>query len=148
VIQNVVNQPSLSLLAIVVVAVSLLFFQGMVGGVYKLVYLNFLESFFLVNLICFSCATFYTSLTDGNQAVSMYMTVGLAFVVLMVVVVHGTYKSLRDSQYIKTLARKQQCMRTAQLAVTEQADDTQTQAQPTTSEVSIDLREPVTEYCD
>jgi len=145
VIQNVINQPSLSLLAIIVVAVSLLFFQGMVGGVYKLVYLNFLECFFLVNLICFSGATFYTAQTDGNQAASIYMTVGLAFVVLMVVVVHSAYKRLRDSQYVKTLARKRQCMCTAQLAVTEQA---QTQAQPTTSEVSINLREPVTEYCD
>ena len=150
VIQNVINQPSLSLLAIIVVAVSLLFFQGMVGGVYKLVYLNFLECFFLVNLICFSCATLYTSLTDGNQAASIYMTVGLAFVVLMVVVVHGTYKSLRDSQYIKTLARKRRCMHIVQLTLTEQGNDTETQPQPTiaTSEVSIDLREPVTEYCN
>ena len=148
VIQNVINQPSLSLLAIIVVAVSLLFFQGMVGGVYKLVYLNFLECFFLVNLICFSSATFYTAQTDGNQAASVYMTVGLAFVVLMVVVVHGTYQSLRDSQYIKTLARKRRCMHIVQLTLTEQGDDTKTQPQPTTSEVSIDLREPVTEYCD
>jgi len=46
------------------------------------------------------------------------------------------------------LARKRQCMCTAQLAVTEQGNDTQNQAQPTTSEVSINLREPVTEYCD
>ena len=113
-----------------------------------MVYLNILECFFLVNLICFSGATFYTAQTDGNQAVSIYMTVGLAFMVLMVVVVHSTYKSLKDSQYIKTLEKKRQCMHTVQLAVTEQGDDTQTHAQPTTSEVSIDLREPVTEYCD
>jgi len=144
----VINQPSLSLIAIIVVAVSLLFFQGMVGGVYKMGYLNFLECFFLVNLICFSGATFYTAQIDGNQAFSIYMTVGLAFVILVVVVVHSTYNSLKDSQYIKTLEKKRQCMHTAQLAVTEQAYDTQTQAQPTTSEVSINLREPVTEYCD
>ena len=35
-----------------------------------------------------------------------------------------------------------------QLAVTEQGDDTQTQAQPTHSEVSIELREPLIEPCD
>jgi len=147
VIQNVVNQPSLSLLAIVVVAVILLFLQGMVGGVYKLVYLNLLESFFLVNLICFSCSTFYTSLTDGNQAISIYITVGLAFVVLMVVVAHGTYKYLSDTHCIKSLMRKQHT-HVVQLAVTEQGDDTQTQAQPTHSEVSIELREPLIEPCD
>jgi len=144
VIQNVINQPSLSLLAIVVVAAILLFFQGMVGGVYKLVYLNFLESFFLVNLICFSCATFYTNLTDGNQAISIYITVGLAFVVPMVIVAHGTYKSLRDTRCIKSLIRKRHT-HVVQLAVTEQGDDTQTQAQPTHSEVSIELREPLIE---
>ena len=105
-------------------AVSLLFFQGMVGEVYKLVYMNFFESFFLVNLICFSCATLYTNLTDGNQAASIYITVGLAFVVL---VVHGT-KCLRDSQYIKSLVWKQRT-HVVQLAVTEQSRDTLTQAQ-------------------
>ena len=147
VIQNVVSQPSLSLLVIVIVAVSLLTFQGMVGGVYKLVYLNFLESFFLVNLICFSCATFYTSLTDCNQAISIYITVGLAFVVLMVVVAHGTYKNLRDIHCIKSLMRKRYT-HVVQLAVTEKGDDTQTQAQTTHSEVCIQLREPLIEPCD
>ena len=42
-IQNVTNHPSLSLLAIIFVAVSLLFFQGMEGGVYKLLYMNIFE---------------------------------------------------------------------------------------------------------
>ena len=151
VIQNVINQPSLSLLAIVVVAASLLFFQGMVGGVYKLVYLNFLESFFLVNLICFSCATLYTTLAGENEAVSIYITVGLAFVVLVVAVAHGTYKSLRDSQYLNSLVRKKRFTHVAWPAVTDgdkQDHDAQTQAQPTTSEVSIELREPCIEYCD
>jgi len=102
VIQNVINHPSLSLLAIIVVAVSLLFFQGMVGGVYKLVYLNFLECFFLVNLICFSGSTFYTAQTNGNQAASVYMTVGLAFVVLIVVVVHGDKLATSKSTQLST----------------------------------------------
>ena len=151
VIQNLVNQPTLSLLAIVVVAVSLLFFQGMVGGVYKLVYLNFLESFFLVNLICFSCATLYTTLAGENEAVSIYITVGLAFVVLVVTVAHGTYKSLRDSQYLKSLVRKKRFTHVAWPAATdgdEQDHNAQTQAQPTTSEVFIELREPWIEHCD
>ena len=106
VIQNVLDQPSLSLLAIIFVAVSLLCFQGMVGGVYKVVYINFLESFFLANLVCFSSATFYTSLTGGNQAISVYISVGLALAVFMVIVVYGAYKRLKDSQCVISLLKK------------------------------------------
>ena len=62
VVQNVENKPSLSLLAITLTAVGLLIVHGMVGGVYKLVYLNFLENLFLANLIWFSSATLYTAL--------------------------------------------------------------------------------------
>ena len=67
IITNVENTPTLSLLAITLTAIGLLILQGMVGGVYKLVYLNFLEYFFLANLIWFSSVTLYTALAGWSQ---------------------------------------------------------------------------------
>ena len=71
--------------------------------------------------------------------------------VLVVAVAHGTYKSLRDSQYLKSLVRKKRFTHVAWPAATvgdEQDHNAQTQAQPTTSEVFIELREPWIEHCD
>ena len=150
VIQNVLDQPSLSLLTIIFVAVSLLCFQGMVGGVYKIVYLNFLESFFLANLVCFSGATFYTSLTGGNQAISVYISVGLALAVFLVIIMYSVYKRLKDSQCVISLSKKRHYTHVAQsVADVEPNDETQPQGRvPSQILFFNELREPVMEYCE
>ena len=154
VIQNVVGQPSLSLLAIIFTAVGLLFFHGMVGGVYKLVYLNLLESFFLVNLICFSGTTLYITLTGGNQVAVVCTSVGFAFAVFVVLLLHGAYRSLRDSRCIKHFPRnrRQQYTLVAQPLMDghEVDGEAQTQGQRVTSQVLFfnELREPVMEYSE
>ena len=154
VIQNVVGQPSLSLLAIIFTAVSLLFFHGMVGGVYKLVYLNLLESFFLVNLICLSGTTLYTALTGGNQVAAVCISVGLTFAVFIVLVLHSTYRSLKDSPCIIHLLAiyRQHYSLVAQPLTDEHEVDSEAQAPEhhVTSQVLFfnELREPVMEYCE
>ena len=154
VIQNVVGQPSLSLLAIVFTAVCLLVFHGIVGGVYKLVYLNLLESFFLVNLICFSGATLYTALTGGNQVAAICTSVGLAFAVFVILVLHGAYRSVRGFQCITRFPRNRRHHYTlvAQPLTDGHVVDgeAQPQGQRVTSQVLFfnELREPVMEYCE
>ena len=151
VIQNVLDQPSLSLLAIIFVAVSLLCFQGMVGGVYKVVYINFLESFFLANLVCFSSATFYTSLTGGNQAISVYISVGLALAVFMVIVVYGAYKRLKDSQCVISLLKKRHHYTPVVQPAAEVEPNEEAQPQSHVPSMILyfnELREPVMEYCE
>ena len=155
VIQNVVGQPYLSLLAIIFTAVGLLVFHGMVGGVYKLVYLNLLESFFLVNLICFSGATLYTALTGGNQVAAVCTSVGLAFAVFVILVLHSAYRSLRGSRCITHFPRIRRQHHTLvaqpltdgrELSLVSEA---QVQGQHVTSQVLFfnNLREPLLEYC-
>ena len=151
VIQNVVGQPSLSLLAIIFTAVSLLVFHGMVGGVYKLVYLNLLESFFLVNLICFSGATLYTALTGGNQVAAVCTSVGLAFAVFVVLVLHSAYRSLRCITHFPRIRRQQYTLAAQPLMDGHEVDaEAQPQGQRVTSQVLFfnELREPVMEYCE
>jgi len=139
VIQSVVGQPSLSLLAIIFTAVSLLFFHGMVGGMYKLVYLNLLESFFLVNLICFSGTTLYIALSGGNQVTAVCISVGLTFAVFIVLVVYSTYRSLKDSPCIAHLLaiHRQNCSLVAQPLTDEHevGSETQTPEHHVTSQV-------------
>ena len=155
VIQNVVGQPSLSLLAIIFTAVGLLVFHGMVGGVYKLVYLNLLESFFLVNLICFSGTTLYITLTGENQVTAVCTSVGLAFAVFVVLVLHGAYRSLRDSRCITHFPRiRRQHHTLAAQPLTDGRElplvsEAQPQGQRVTSQVLFfnELREPLLEYC-
>ena len=151
VIQNVVGQPSLSLLVIIFTAVSLLFFHGMVGGVYKLIYLNLLESFFLVNLICFSGTTLYTALTGGNQVAAVCISVGLSFAVFIALVLHSTYRNLKDSRCIAHLLRHRYSLVAQPLTDGHEVDsEAQTKEQHVTSQVLFfnELREPVMEYCN
>ena len=107
IITNVENTPTLSLLAITLTAISLLILQGMVGGVYKLVYLNSLECFFLANLIWFSSVTLYTALVGWSQVVAVYTSVGVSFIAFIVIVIHSAYRSFKDSHCIKSLVKKQ-----------------------------------------
>ena len=98
IIQSVVNEPSLGLLAIIFTTLSLLALHGMVGGVYKLVSSNFLEYFFLVNLAGFAGATLYTTVTGTNQAAVVCVSVGLTFAVFVAIFARNAYRKLKDSK--------------------------------------------------
>ena len=152
IITNVENTPTLSLLAITLTAIGLLILQGMVGGVYKLVYLNFLEYFFLANLIWFSSVTLYTALVGWSQVVAVYTSVGISFIVFMVIVIHSAYRSFKDSHCIKSLLKKQHYSPVIlqEGLPGELSDVNPDKGQHVPSQVLSfnEAREPVLEYCE
>ena len=153
VVQNVENKPSLSLLAITLTAVGLLIVQGVVGGVYKLVYLNFLENLFLANLIFFSSAALYTALVGWSQVIAVYTSVGFSFIVFVIIVIHSAYKSLKGSRCIKSLLRRHHYSPVVLPEVLhgELCDATPDKEQlhvPSQILLFNEAREPVLEYCE
>ena len=153
VVQNVENKPPLSLLAITLTAVSLLIVQGVVGGVYKLIYLNFLENLFLANLIWFSSATLYTALVGWSQVIAVYTSVGFSFIVFVIIVIHSAYKSLKGSRCIKSLLRRHHY---SPVVLPEVLDGELCDATPDKEQLHVpsqillfnEAREPVLEYCE
>ena len=85
---NVFGDPSVNLLAASVVSYILIILLWQSGGVYRLWAINYLESFFFLNLGLLSTVALYIRLSGGNQYVATYLSCGLAFVVFLVLLLY------------------------------------------------------------
>ena len=90
---NTQADPNINLLAISSVAIGLTVVTRYTGAVYRKLYVDFLETSFVVNLGILAIATYYVKLAvvPVNQAAVVYTSVGVAFSTFIGVVLYHTY---------------------------------------------------------
>jgi len=90
---NTEADPSINLLAISSVAFGLTVLTRYTGAVYRKLYVDLLETSFVLNLGILAIATYYVKLAvvPVNQAAVAYTSVGIAFVTFIGVVLYHTY---------------------------------------------------------
>ena len=90
---NVLNDPSINLIAIVVCLVGVLFLLNNPANiVYKSWVLNVLESSYIINLTIFASVTLYIRESNGNQAALAYTSTSIAFVTFLATVFYHMYE--------------------------------------------------------
>ena len=159
---NVFGDPAINLLVITLTVFCLFAFLVLFakGRIYKVCYSNVLECVFLLNLGFLCSGTLYCRLTNGNQAVLTYTSVGIAFAIFTVVVVIHTLTRLRQYQFAKWLATKAKAVASTWKTICQRKKKVNTpnnnpnepQATATDSRqvpiTFIELREPLLEYYD
>ena len=159
---NVFGDPAINLLVITLTVFCLFAFLVLFakGRIYKVRYSNVLECAFLLNLGFLCSGTLYCRLTNGNQAVLTYTSVGIAFAIFTVVVVIHTLTRLRQYQFAKWLATKAKAVASTWKTICQRKKKVNTpnnnpnepQATATDSRqvpiTFIELREPLLEYYD
>ena len=93
---NSLGDSSADLLSTAVACTWITFLAWNVGGVYRKWYLNLLESFIVLQLIVLTAATYYVTVSDGNQAVLVNAMVSLDFVVFIGIVGFQIYQRVRN----------------------------------------------------
>ena len=88
---NVLNDPSLNLIAIVCLVGGLLLLNNPSGNVYKKWPLNVLESSYIFNLMVFAAVTLFIGESKGNQSALVYTSTSIAFVTFIATIVHHTF---------------------------------------------------------
>ena len=157
---NVFGDPAINLLVITLTVFCLFAFLVLFakGRIYKVRYSNVLECAFLLNLGFLCSGTLYCRLTNGNQAVLTYTSVGIAFAIFTVVVVIHTLTRLRQYQFEKWLTTNTKgivlkckviCQRMKKVNL-QHNNSNEPQATATDSRqvpiTFIELREPLLEY--
>ena len=87
---------SADLLGTAVAGTWIAFLAWNVGGVYRKWYLNLLESFIVLKLIVLTAATYYVTVSDGNQSALVNAMVSLDFVVFIGIVGFQIYQRVRN----------------------------------------------------
>ena len=91
---NVLGDPNINLLTVAIVANCLMILLWWTGGVYKKWPLNILECSFLLNLSVLATTTLYNQVSGGNQAVTVHLSAGVAFITFTGVFTYHSYKAL------------------------------------------------------
>jgi len=86
---------SVKMLSVVILMMLLLFFLSSVGRVYKKYYNSLLENSFLVNLAGFAVLTVYLEYVGAEQALAVYIMIGLSFAAFVLIITIQLYLLLR-----------------------------------------------------
>ena len=154
---NANGSESINLLAVSSVSISLLAIKLL--RVYENLYKDFLESSFILNLGIFSMATFYLkeeSKDDKSQLIISSVSVGIAFITFIGILLFHVNIVLKSSNIWKVhmlpLIQKSlllsKILRITQVKGKITAGDkdaAELQALPTSTEIDVDLREPLLE---
>ena len=158
---NFSGDPAINLLAIIVAVAYLFFHVAFLGRIYKRWHLVALEYSFLLNLIIFSAATYYTRQSNGSQTVAIDVCIGTAAAVFVAIVIFHVYT--RSLPAVKKLIRcfreQMNRQRDCDIAHDIELQEIGNRRRNTTAAAGgrgigtwylnfNDLREPVLEYCD
>ena len=93
---NTLGDPAINLLSTVVVVTCLLAYTSLIGGVYKSLWIHFLETAFLLNLVILPAATLYQINSAAAILCITYTSTGIAFVLFLVIIIyHLTQKIIQ-----------------------------------------------------
>jgi len=158
---NFSGDPAINLLAIIVSVAYLFFHVALFGRIYRRWHLIALEYSFLLNLIIFSAATYYTRQSNGTQTVAMDVCIGTAAAVFVAILIfHVCTRSLPAVKKLIGCFREQMdAQRDCGIAQGIELQEIGVRQRNATvaaggKEIGTwylkfdDLREPVLEYCD
>ena len=152
---NTRGSSDINLLATSLTVLLLLVYVALAGTVYKTWALNAIEYSYFLNLGVFASATFYTALTGQSQTRVAYTSVSIAFVLFIIIVVFHLLTKFKSSQHynwistniIRKMKVKLSKLRSAVRNLCCKQRRPHHHAQPRVTQVTVELRESLLEYC-
>ena len=93
---NILGDPAVNLLVIILVAFTLIILNLGQGGVYKKNIITALEVSFMFNLGMLAAATGYVRQTGGNQSGAVYTSTSVALVTFILILIYHIYLKFQD----------------------------------------------------
>ena len=101
---NTLGDPAINLLSTVVVVTCLLAYTSLVGGVYKVLWIHFLETLFFLNSVILPAATLYRINSIAASIVSItYTSTGIAFVLFIAIVIYNLAQKITQMKKVEVL---------------------------------------------
>ena len=150
---NVLGDPAVNLLAIIVTCSAILYIPLNLGGIYTNWALNAIEYFSFINLAILSTATLFAIRTDGDETAVVYTSVSIAFATFMsIVLYHMLVRVTKEEQrerftqwFISNLKALKSTSR--DLFKRNKKQENLTESQPASPTQLTELREPLLDYC-
>ena len=140
---NVLNNPNINLLAIASAMFCLLAYLSMVGGVYKLWWLNLIEIAFILNIGILSIASIYQINSDSAQRSVTYTSTAIAFALFIAIVIYHLVQKIINSRKFKTL------MKSKNIKEAQEHDQIETRGQINeATTTTIELWKPLIDHKD
>ena len=98
---NPQQNPSITLLAILVGAGLLHMWAWFSGGVYRNWCLDALEGSFMVNMTILAAATYHVKYSEGNQYAVWYTSVSIAFITFLGILAYHIFQQVKDTKLCK-----------------------------------------------
>ena len=99
------EETSANLLTISTFCLVLMSIIGTTRGVYTNRWLDILEISFILNLGLFSAATYHNQRTEGNQTVTAYLSIIVAFITFLGIVLYHSYQRLMKITRFKKMVK-------------------------------------------
>ena len=89
------NIPAANYIAMTAVSAVLLFSVAQTGHLYKKLYVSFLETTFLLNLVLLGGGALFVNLTEGNETALIFISVGISFVQFIIILLIHLKSSIK-----------------------------------------------------
>ena len=103
---NMIGNRMINLLAVCIVMSCLLAYLSLVGGVYKLWWLNVIETAFILNLLILSLGSFYQINTGSSIKPVSYTSTGIAFVVFIGILIYHVNLKVTKTKFCEKTKSK------------------------------------------
>jgi hypothetical protein len=100
---NTLGDPAINLLSTVVVVMCLLAYTSLVGGVYKILWIHFLETAFLLNSVILPAVTLYRINSAAAVTRITYTSTGIAFMLFIAIIVYHLAKKITQINKVQPL---------------------------------------------
>ena len=143
---NTLGDPAINLLSTVVVVTCLLAYTSLIGGVYKSLWIHFLETAFLLNLVILPAATLYQINSAAAILCITYTSTGIAFVLFLVIIIyHLTQKiiQLKKIQILINTAKETLSFKSSSKKPKSSTEQRELSNKVTFSVIDLDPNEPL-----
>ena len=98
---NTLGDPAINLLSTVVVVTCLLAYTSLVGGVYKTLWIHFLEIAFFLNSVILPAATLYQINSTAAIVSITYTSTGIVFVLFIAIVIYHLAQKITQMKKVQ-----------------------------------------------
>ena len=103
---NALGNVSINLLTIISVTVGLMALAWLQNRLYKEIYNDILEAFFILNLCIFAAATYHIRETKERQDKLAYISVGITFVFFIFILLYHIFRRISKTKAWKMLPKQ------------------------------------------
>ena len=103
---NVLGNASINLLTITSVTVGLTVLAWLQNRLYNERFNDILEACFMLNLCIFAAATYHVREIEGRQDKLAYTSVGIAFVILIYIIIYHVFRRISKTKIWKMLSKE------------------------------------------